>query len=58
MAFLWKTCVSFGKAIDPKLVFELGCAFSVLYGISFWSVPAALITGGVAGIAVVEVRYR
>lgn len=39
-----------------KTVFELGAAFSVLYGISYWSVPAALITGGVAAIAIVEFR--
>ena len=37
-------------------VLQLAGAFSVLYGISYWSVPAALIVGGIAVIAAIENR--
>jgi hypothetical protein len=39
-------------------VIQLAGAFSVLYGISYWSVPIALIVGGVAAIAAVELQSR
>jgi hypothetical protein len=40
----------------PLFSFQAVCALSVLYGISMWSVPAAFVVGGVAGIVAVEVR--
>ena len=57
-AWLWKISTSFGRRLDAHAIFQLGCAFSVLYGISYWSVPCSLIVGGVAGIAVVEIRRK
>jgi hypothetical protein len=34
--------------------FQCVCAFFTLYGVSYWSVPIALVIGGVAGILVAE----
>jgi hypothetical protein len=39
-------------------VFQCVCAFSVLFGISYFSVPAALIVGGLGGILVAERQQR
>ncbi len=39
-------------------VLECACAFSVLFGISWYSVPAALIIGGLGGIFAVERQQR
>lgn len=56
MAFLSKESASSGRRENARTLFQCVCAFSVLYGISFWSVPAALIVGGLAGIIAMEVR--
>jgi len=37
---------------------QLAGAFSVLYGISFWSVPCALIIGGISAIVAIEFQQR
>jgi hypothetical protein len=37
-----------------QLAFQAVCAFFVLFGISYFSVPVALIIGGVGGILAVE----
>ena len=40
--------------------FLVECAFAAClgYGISLWSLPAALVTTGAIGIAAIEVRSR
>lgn len=45
--------VSVHKSLRLVLL-QMAGAFSVLYGISFYSVPAALIVGGLAAILVAE----
>lgn len=40
------------------LLVQLASAFSILYGISFWSIPVALIIGGVGGILAMEMQTR
>ena len=36
------------------MAFECVCAFAILYGISYYSVPIALIIGGLGGILAAE----
>lgn len=38
------------------LIIQLLGAFSVLYGISYWSIPCALIVGGIGAIAAMELQ--
>jgi hypothetical protein len=55
-AFLSSVSASSGRRERARTLGQLVCGFAVLYGISFWSVPAALIVGGLAGVIVLEVR--
>jgi len=36
------------------LVLELFCVVAIVAGVALWSVPAALIVGGVLGVVVLE----
>jgi len=54
--FLSRTSASSGRRENARTLGQLVCSFSVLYGISYWSVPAALVLGGLAGVVVLEVR--
>jgi hypothetical protein len=38
------------------LLIQLLGAFAVLYGVSYWSIPCALIVGGIGGIAAMEMQ--
>lgn len=40
------------------LMIQLAGAFAVLYGISYWSVAAALIVGGIGAIAAIETQAK
>ena len=49
--------VKFPARLGPStylLIVQLAGAFSVLYGVSYWSVPVALVLGGVGAILAVE----
>jgi hypothetical protein len=52
----------FGKhAPSPAflaLLLQLAGAFAVLYGVSYWSIPCALIVGGIGAIAAMEMQGR
>ena len=37
-----------------SLLLQLAGVFAVLYGISYWSVPAALIVGGLGAVIAIE----
>lgn len=63
LGFCKTTLESSKKLLDTSVArrwhmtaLEAICAFAVLYGISFWSVPAALVVGGLAGVIAMEVR--
>lgn len=60
MAFLSKTCVSFGRHVVERkyhvMALELAGAVAIWRGIADWSFPASLIVAGLAVISVIEIR--